>query len=371
MPDTEPAAEAGGLLTLDLAAIAANWRLLAERVAPAACAAVVKADAYGCGDARVAAALGHAGCRTFFVAHLDEGRRVRAAAPEAAIYVLNGLLPGTAALYAAHDLRPVLGSADEIAEWSVFRSAASWAGGAALHVDTGMNRLGVPFGDAPEVRDAANTAGIVLLMSHLACADQPEHPLNAMQIDRFRAVRALFPGIPGSLANSPGIFLGDHAHHDLVRPGIALYGGNPTPHQSNPMHSVVALHGRVAQVRAVPVGETVGYGATWTARRPSRIAVVSIGYADGFMRSAGPPGPALAAEAVVAGQRCPVAGRISMDLLALDVTDVPSPAPRRGDWVALLDDTIGVDELADRAGTISYEVLTALGRRYSRVYRER
>ncbi|HET9902975.1 MAG TPA: alanine racemase [Xanthobacteraceae bacterium] len=361
------------MLTIDLAAIAANWRALSERAAPAECGAVVKADGYGLGLEPVARTLRAEGCRTFFVAQLAEGRRLRMHDRESAIYVLNGLLPGTAAAYAAHDLRPVLGSVAEVNEWIAFRASADWRGGAAMHVDTGMNRLGLTFREAAALaeRDVAVRAGVDLLMSHFAVSEDAAHPLNARQMGLFRDLRALYPGLRASLANSSGIFLGPDAHHDLVRPGVALYGANPTPGHANPMRACVRLEARVVQVRAVTEGDTVGYGAAWTARRPSRIAVVAAGYADGFLRSAGATDRRReGADATVAGRRCLVAGRISMDLLAIDVTDCDEGVPRRGDLVTLIDDDIGIDQVADRAGTIAYEILTSLGRRYARVYRK-
>jgi alanine racemase len=364
--------EASGVLTIDLAAIAANWRELARRAAPARCAAVVKADGYGCGLEAVTAALARAGCDTFFVAHLSEGRRARAVAPAANIYVLNGLLPGTAPAYVGCNLHPVIGSLAEFAEWKAFVAATSWHGGAALHVDTGMNRLGMSFEEAVWLAEQPQTerGEFVLLMSHLACAEVPEHPLNARQMAAFRELRALFPGIPASLANSSGIFLGPDAHHDMVRPGVALYGANPTPLHVNPMRPAVELKVRIVQVRNVAVGETVGYGASWTARRPTRIAVLAVGYADGILRAASARDSKPGAEAIVAGRRCPLAGVVSMDLLAVDVTDLPEDLPRRGDLATLLGDEIGVDDLASHAGTIGYEVLTSLGGRYHRVYRD-
>lgn len=367
---TGPAeSEAGGILTIDLAAIVANWRALGERARPAECAAVVKADGYGCGLEQVVGALARAGCATFFVANLAEARRARAAAPEAAIYVLNGLLPTTAPGYAEANLRPVMGSSAELDEWSAFRKASGWRGDAALHFDTGMNRLGFPHEEAAQIAGRLRRGGgVALVMSHFACSEE-DHPLNAIQIERFRAVRALFPGIAGSLANSSGIFLGSAAHHDLVRPGVALYGANPTPGKPNPMQAVVTLQGRIVQLRNVAQGETVGYSATWTARRPTRLAIVSVGYADGFLRAASASDTRPGAESIVAGQRCPLAGRVSMDLIAIDLTDLPEHAVTRGDFVSLLGAEIGVDELAARAGTISYEVLTSLGRRYRRIYR--
>jgi len=366
-----PEREAGAVLTIDLAALAANWRELAARAAPAECAAVVKADGYGCGIASVSAALAKAGCRTFFVAELAEAHSVRRVAPSAAIYVLNGLAPGTADAFAQCDLRPVLGSLVELAEWQEFRVAAGWRGAAALHVDTGMNRLGLTGKQAADVAAGdGSRSSIGLLMSHFACAEEPSHPLNARQMAEFREVRALFPGVPASLANSSGIFLGPDAHHDLVRPGVALYGANPTPGHLNLMRSVVRLEARIVQVREVAPGETVGYGATWTAHRPTRVAILALGYADGMPRAASASDTKPGAEARIAGRRCPIAGRISMDLVAVDVTDLPDDIPRRGDFAALLDEEIGVDELASHARTIAYEVLTRLGRRYRRIYVE-
>jgi alanine racemase len=366
-----PESEAGGILTINLDAIVLNWRELAARAAPAQCAAVIKADGYGCGIEPVAQALARAGCRTFFVAHLAEGRSARVAAPHVTIYVLNGLLPGTAGAYPEANLRPILCSTDELAEWHAFVTANEWRGGAALHVDTGMNRLGLrpPEAIALADRTGGKLRGIDLLMSHFACSEEPAHPLNAKQMGIFRELRELFPELPASLANSSGIFLGPDAQHDLVRPGVALYGANPTPGHINPMRAVVRLEGRIAQIREVSPGETVGYSATWTAKRPTRLAVVSMGYADGFLRAASATDTRAGADALVAGVRCPVAGRVSMDLMALDVTGVPEKAVRRGDLVTLLGDDITVDDLAAHGGTIAYEVLTSLGRRYRRVYR--
>jgi len=363
----DPVSGAGGILSVDLGAIVENWRELSRRVAPSSCAAVVKADAYGCGIDRVTAALTGAGCGTFFVADLAEAYAVRSVAPRVTVYVLSGLPPRTLPLYADAVLRPVIGTLAELEEWEAFCAANRWRGGAALHVDTGINRLGLSPDEAAAVAGRPGCRGTVsLIMSHFACADEPSHPLNATQMAGFRDVRALFPDIPGSLANSSGIFLGPDAHHDLVRPGAALYGVNPTPSHLNLMRPVVRLEGRIIQVREVAAGQTVGYGAAWTARRPTRIAVVAVGYADGYPRAAGASEAKSGAEVVVAGRRCPIAGRISMDLLAIDVSDLPEDMPRRGDWAALIDDDVGVDEIASHAGTIGYEVLTGLGRRYQR-----
>jgi len=366
-----PESEAGGILTIDLSAIVANWRSLGRRTTPCECAAVIKANAYGCGIEQVAAALAKAGCKTFFVASLAEARRVRSVVQGHAVYVLNGLAPGTAPLFAEINARPVIGSLVELAEWDAFCTAQQWRGGAALHVDTGMNRLGITANEAaalaPRIR--SENHGITLLMSHLACAELPEHPLNDRQIRLFREVRILYRGIPSSLANSSGVFLDAAAHCDMVRPGVALYGVNPTPGRPNPMRPVVELRARIVQIRNVPRGETIGYDGTWTAKRATRLAVIGIGYADGYLRAASASDQAPGGNAVIAGKRCPFAGRVSMDLMAIDVTDLPDAAARRGDFATLIGDDLSVDDVALAAGTIGYEVLTGLGHRYHRVYR--
>jgi alanine racemase len=366
-----PSAQAGGILTIDLSAIADNWQALGRRAMPSECAAVIKADGYGCGIEQVATALTKAGCKTFFVADLIEARRLRGVASEPAIYVLNGLPPNSASAFADLRARPVIGSLVELAEWDAFCNANDWRGGAALHVDTGMNRLGISVNDAaalaPRIR--AGNHGITLIMSHFACAETPEHPFNKRQIDVFREVRVLYRGIPSSLANSSGIFLGNAAHCDMVRAGIGLYGINPLPGQTNPMRPVIRLEGRIVQVRTIARGETVGYSGTWTAKRATRLAVIAVGYADGYLRAASASDEHPGGEAIVAGKRCPLAGRVSMDLLVVDITDLPDNAARRGDLATLIGDEITVDDLASAAGTIGYEVLTSLGRRYHRIYR--
>lgn len=362
-----PECEAGGILTVDLAAIAANWRLLARKVAPAECAAVVKADAYGCGLDPVTRTLVQAGCRTFFVALVQEARRVRLLSPDAAIYVLNGIVPGSSQAFADLNVRPVIGSMPELTEWEGFVAASGWHGGAALHVDTGMNRLGLAMRDAGELarRDALGRVPFKLLLSHFACSEQQAHRLNDVQTKRFCELRRLFPGVAASLANSSGIFLSSEAHGDLVRPGVALYGGNPTPGQRNPMRPVVELQACILQVRQVAAGDQVGYGATWTAPRDSRVAIIGAGYADGYFRAANMGGR----EVVVAGRRCPLVGRVSMDLFAVDVSDIPGSEVARGTYATLIGNGLDIDEAAAQAGTISYEMLTSLGRRYARQYR--
>src|SRR6202045_1827405 len=258
-----------GVLTVDLDAVVANWRKLEKTGVPAECAGVVKADAYGCGADPVARALAAAGCKTFFVATLDEARAVRAAAPPATIYVLDGFFQNSGDACAKIDAKPVIGDLNELAEWDVFCRRSGWAGGAALHIDTGMNRLGLTLAEAQGIipRINAGDPGITLVMSHLACAQSLNHPLNAKQLATFREIAALFSGVPASLSNSSGIFLGSQFQFDLVRPGAALYGANPTPEAENPMQPVVDLKVRIAQLRTIERGESVGYGATWTARR--------------------------------------------------------------------------------------------------------
>src|SRR5258707_1155631 len=364
-------ATATGILTVDLDAIVANWRKLEKTAVPAECAGVIKADAYGCGVAPVARALAGAGCKTFFVATLDEARAARAAIPSASIYVLSGFFQNSSDGFAKIDARPVISDLNELAEWDVFCRRSGWAGGAAIHIDTGMNRLGFTVADAQGILPRINAGdhGITLVMSHLACAETLHHPLNSKQLATFREIASLFSGVPASLSNSSGVFLGPQFQFDMVRPGAALYGVNPTPEADNPMQPVVELKARIVQMRNVERGESVGYGAIWTARRPTKLAIVSAGYADGYFRTAGGRDGIRSAEVVVAGKRCPIAGRVSMDLMAVDVTDLPNNAARRGHMVTLLGEGITVDELAHHFGTIGYEVLTSLGPRYARVYK--
>jgi alanine racemase len=364
-------AAATGVLTVDLDAVVANWRKLEKTAVPAECAGLIKADAYGCGLDPVARALAAAGCKTFFVATVHEARAARAAAPSAAIYVLDGFFQNCGDAYAEVNARPVIGDLNELAEWDVFCRRSGWEGGAGIHIDTGMNRLGLTVSEAQGIipRINAGDHGITLVMSHLACAELLNHPLNAKQLASFREIASLFSGVPASLANSSGIFLGPHFQFDLVRPGAGLYGINPTPEADNPMQPVVDLKARIVHVRSIDKGETVGYGGTWTARRPTKLAIVSAGYADGYFRAGGSNDGTRGAEVIVAGKRCPIAARVSMDLIAVDVTDLEKNAARRGHMATLIGEGITVDELAHHFGTIGYEVLTSLGPRYARVYK--
>ena len=363
--------ETGGTLVIDLNAIEENFHTLTRLLPASECAAVVKANAYGLGLEPVTAKLAHAGCRTFFVADLAEARRVRACVRDAAVYVLNGFSVEAAAVFAEINVQPVINTLPELTEWDAFVAADGWRGGAAIHVDTGMNRLGISVAEAAalasRLRDESH--GFTLLMSHLACAELPDHPLNASQIRQFRELRLLYRGVPASLANSSGIFLGEQAHFDMVRAGAALYGINPKPGRANPMRSTIELSGRILQLRQIRQGETVGYGGAWTARRPSRLAVASIGYADGLLRATSGSDDKRGTSAVIAGKRCPIAGNISMDLACIDVTALADDEVRRGDFAIFIGEQITLEEVAESAGTIGYEILTRLAPRCHLVYR--
>ncbi len=362
---------AGAVLTIDLVALKDNWRLLSSQAGSAECGAAVKGNAYGLGIDPVARALWEAGCRAYFVARPKEGEELRAILPEAVIYVLDGLFTGQAEFYAKLNLCPALISTDEAREWAAFGRVYGRKLPCAVHVDTGINRLGFTMAEFEALLDDAFTMeglNVCLLMSHLACADEPAHQLNTHQRDAFAQVRRMLPGVPASLANSSGIFLGADYTHDLVRPGIALYGGNPTPAAANPMRAVAHLEGTVLQVRHVSVGETVGYGATWEATRPSRIAVLGAGYKDGVPRALSSKQNDGPAQVFIGGRRCPVAGRISMDMMGVDITDLMPHSVLRGTRAEILGEHILIDEAAAWAGTISYELLTRLGSRYARLY---
>lgn len=334
-------------LTIDLGAIVANWTLLGGLHPSGPVGAVLKANGYGLGAAPVATALHDAGCRHFFVAHLAEALPLRPLVPGAMIAVLNGLWPGDACTYVDHGIAPVLSSLAEIDDWA-------GRGPALLHVDTGMNRLGI---DAAEL-DRVRPGDWLYVMTHLRSAEQPDNPDNALQLARFATACARLPPAPRSLANASGIFLGPAFGSDLARPGAALYGVNPRPGHPNPMRPVVSLRARILQTRTVPAGEGVGYNATWIASRASRIATVSAGYADGYSRALSGRGLAR-----FDGHPAPLVGRVSMDLSTYDVTDL---AAETGDWLDLIGPGITVDDVAAQAGTNGYEVLTQLGQRYAR-----
>lgn len=366
----DPAA-ATARLTIDLGAIEANWHTMRALSGAATCGAAVKGNAYGTGMARVAPRLHAAGCRDFFVADTNEGAALRRLLPDAAIHVLSGAFDGSMANLLDHKLIPILNSPGQVSEWLASCTDRPYA----LHVDTGMNRLGLSLDEA-KIFASGGSPAPTLLMSHFACADDSAHPLNALQIERFAQIRRLFPESRASLANSAGIHLGDPAHFDLTRPGIALYGGEAVNGQPNPMQPVARAETRILIVRDAKAGETVSYGAAARLARDSRIAVCGIGYADGFHRAGSSAGVPLrdarpdGAAGAIAGHRVPLVGRVTMDLVMFDVTDVPEDAARPGDWVELFGSKITLDDAARAAGTVGYEFLTSLGNRYARTYKD-
>ena len=353
------------VLTVDLAAIAHNYRDLRSRTeaSGAGCAAVVKANGYGLGAATVAQAIHAAGCRWFYVAHLVEGLVVRAALPRgsgAEVCVLNGLLPGEAGAFASAGLIPVLNDLGQIEQWSKAARSDGKARPAIVHFDTGMSRLGLDPDEAARlIAEPERLSGLEIKywLSHLACGDEPDNPLNREQLARIRAVVAKLPRAPVSFANSSGIFLGAEYHLDQCRPGCALYGINPVPNRPNPMRQVARLDAKVLQIRTIDRSQTVGYGATHRAGGPTRVATIAVGYADGWLRDLSNRGFAL-----FDGVKVPFIGRVSMDLITIDATAVPKLKP--GDFVELMGNTLTADHIADIAGTIGYEVLTRLGSRF-------
>ncbi|MGG6895965.1 MULTISPECIES: alanine racemase [Rhizobium] len=374
--DYDAFASAGLRLTVDLGALVENWRDMAYRSGRARTAAVVKADAYGLGIEDVGETLYSVGARDFFVATADEGATLRLYAPEARIFVLCGIWPGMERTFFENDLVPVIASEEQLTFWmSVLSEYGDYP--CALQVDTGFNRLGLPMEDAIALADDVSRPASfapVLVMSHLACGDDPSNPMNRQQLEAFRKVSAAFEGIEASLANSAGIFLGPEYHFDLTRPGIATYGGEAVPGIANPMRPVATAEARIIQTRSVKAGETVGYGRALRLTRDSRLAIVSAGYADGYMRSLSSAGVPLrqtdvaAGHGFVAGHKVPVAGRITMDLTIFDVTDLPENLVRAGDYIELFGSNVLVDDAARAAGTIGYEMLTSMGLRHERRY---
>jgi alanine racemase len=366
-PDAADREEDGqAILTIDLGAVVENWQLLQREAAPAEAAAAVKADGYGLGMARVAPALAAAGARTFFVATAREGAALRALLPVPDIYVLNGVAAGGADAMHEHRLRPCLCSLDQLATWRMRGKGRP----AALHIDTGINRLGLGPDEVARLagnRSALAGIEISLVMSHLACGDDPGHDLNRRQLADFHAARQALGlgGVPSSIAASSGIFLGRDYHLAMVRPGASLYGIAPLAGRPNPMRQVLRLEAKIIQVRHVERGMTVGYAATHPVDEPGRIAVIGLGYADGFLRALGNRG-----HGVLAGRRVPVVGRVSMDLVTLDVSAIPPELTLPGVLVELIGPEHSIEELAAEAGTSGYEMLTVLGRRYRRVYIE-
>jgi alanine racemase len=360
----------GGRLTVDLGALIRNWQALDKVSANALTGACVKADGYGIGIVAASKAFYAAGARFFFVATPDEGLAVRATLPDSYVFVLNGLYPGAAPLYIAERLMPVLNSPQMLEEWLVACLGRNEALPAALHFDTGMNRLGFRLNETSVVKRMCDEVGYApqMVMSHLACADQPQHEKNRTQLALFSSVITQFPGIPASLANSAATMTSREMHFQMVRPGIALYGGRAVAGRRNPMMPAVTLEAPILQVRDAKTGESVGYGATYTLPRDSRIAVVAMGYADGFLRSLSSTNQHPGGRAFVRGRLVPVVGRVSMDMCEVDITDLGNDIPAPGEMVELLGPHVSVDDQADPGRTIGYEILTSLKGRYSRTY---
>jgi len=361
----------GGLLTVDLNALKRNWHLLASKVGPAATGAVVKANAYGLGIETVVPALLSIGCNHFFVAHLSEAERVRALSKTAEIFVLNGFLPGTGPIYQELNLTPVLGSLAEIADWKNFVSHYPYAPQAALHIDTGLNRLGLSPSEVDTVSQSYLTGNlsfsIRLLMSHFVESEIEGSATTKRQCDAFRQLRRLFPDVPASLCNSSGIFLCSDSYYDLVRSGYALYGGHPLwSNRDNPMEPVIRLEAPIIQTRMIDIGEKVGYGGYWTAARTTRLATLSLGYADGLPRGAESSRTKKGGDVLIGGTRCAMLGRVSMDLLIVDATDAPVEAVTPGSYATIIGDELTIDAVGDNAGTIGYDILVSLGSRYQR-----
>lgn len=353
---------AAARVTIDLAALADNWRKLAGLAPGSETSGVLKADAYGLGAIKIAKALAKAGCRTFFVACPQEGIALRKVVADARIFVLGGLSGESASDFAAHGLIPVLNHFGDLEIWRAYAALPC-----ALHFDTGMNRLGFEAGDAARLSGNRDGVEIVLVMSHLACGDVRGHAMNQAQLEKFGEIAQHFPAVKLSLANSSGVMLGAPRHFDLTRPGIALFGGAAMSGEPNLMTPVASLEARILQIRQAKKGETVGYNATQTLWRNTVIAVAGAGYADGILRSAsGKPGGG--GFGWFAGYRVPVLGRISMDFTTFDVTDVPSHVLAASQWVEFFGKNAPLDDFSRACGTISYEVLTGMGARAERIY---
>lgn len=366
-------ASATGVITLDLGTIASNWKNLAGVVSPGRCGAVVKADAYGLGAARVIPALVRAGCTAFFIATPTEAETARSLAPKATLYALDGLLDGAAEDFARLGVQPVLSNFHEVEAWAALCQSKNQRLPAALHIDTGLHRLGLPARDVRRLAADStlmSALNLTLVMSHLACADAPREPKNRDQLLAFATLSALFKNVPRSLAASDGLMLGPQFHFDLVRPGYALYGGQASASNPAPVKPAVTVKSRILSVRDVPVGETVGYAATWRAKRPSRIASIAAGYADGVPRSASSPDGRPGGQVMIAETLAPIVGRVSMDLITVDVTDLPVSAAAPGTYATLIGPGLTIEDAGYASGTIGYEILTRLGPRFVRLYLE-
>ncbi len=370
-PDTrlpETWAQGSGRLLIDLDAVASNYRILRDKMAGKACGACVKADGYGLGMDKIAPVLAREGCVDFFVSFLEGGIRLRAMLPDARhkIHILTGLAGGKPADFIEHGLVPVLNCRKTIDDWLEYGANTNTSAPANIHMDTGMLRLGLTPSEITAITtepDVLKRLNLDMIISHLACADEADNPKNREQRDWFAKVYASFGASRASLANSSGIFLGPDYHFDMARPGAALYGINPTPNAPSPVRQVVRLQGKILQVRSVDSPQTVGYGATYRFSEPGRIATLGVGYADGFLRSLSDNATAFIGDTPV-----PIIGRVSMDMIAIDISHIEDHLCTPGKAVDLIGPHNDVDALAHEAGTIGYEILTSLGGRYQRTY---
>lgn len=351
---------------IDLAALSLNYRQLQELAKNAETAAVVKANGYGLGLEQVGKELFAAGCRTFFVAYFCEGERLRQAVPEANIAVLGGLEVPTFKESMALGLTPVLNSLGALQDWATFARQNAMELPAIIHLDTGMNRLGLSITEQKQLSekpDLMNGLHICAYMTHCISSEEFDSDLTPVQREKFLQIVRQLPPAPLSMANSSCLFWGKDFHFDLVRPGVALFGGNPTPQTQNPMHNVLTVQTKILQIREVDAGMTVGYGATHRFEHAARVATLAIGYADGFHRSFGPNGSVL-----IGTHSAPIIGRVSMDLITIDVTHIPESLAHPGGMATLIGAHRPIDAVANEAGTIAYEVLTSLGQRVTRQY---
>ena len=358
-----PSDFAPATLTISLDAISANYKRIQHQTS-AVVAATVKADAYGTGAGEVFKTLRKEGCADFFVATPDEAAELRALDKAANIFILGGLLKGAEDFLIKNNTVPVLNSFEEIVRYAGFANTRKLP--AILHFDTGMNRLGLGGDETKKLMDDPSILApfdLKLIMSHFACSDEKDNPMNDAQAATFSGIAAHFRNVPKSLCNSSAIFRNPDWHYDMVRPGYALYGGNPLPETTNPLRSVVTLEAKILQIRTAKKGETAGYGATHIFERDTTLATIACGYADGFLRGGGNK-----AKLYCNGQACPIRGRVSMDLIIIDIGDIKGKPPQAGDLIEILGPHQSVDALAEDCGTIGYEILTSLGSRYRRVY---
>lgn len=357
---------AGPVLTVDLDAIRQNYAYLKKMVAPAICAGVVKADAYGLGMDRVAPAMFEAGCKDLFVAWPEEGIDLHPLLPNARIFVLHGAMPGTAKELAQNNLIPVVNHLGQLAEWANYARKTGKKMPVAIHVDSGLNRLGMPLDEVQKIHKNPDLLGgldLQLIMSHLAIPALANHPMNQTQLDAFKKALTFLPKAPASLAASSGTFLGEEFRFDMVRIGSSIYGMNPLPNKPNPMRAVAKLEFPVLQVQEVPTGKTIGYGCTYKTEKPTRVATLGGGFSDGYMRSLSNNGTIW-----IGDYRCPVLGRVSMDLITIDVSDIPAHLIQPGEMIAILNEQYTVNHLAGEARTRTTEILCGLGRKPKRQY---